>query len=119
MGLPVWAVAIWLFFRIAGSVVILPVIEEVAFRGFLLRRLVSADFQSVGHRQLTWPAIIISSALFGFLHDQWLAGTLAGMIYAAVYGYRGRLSDAVIAHATTNAMITVVALSSGYWQFWS
>ena len=44
---------------------------------------------------------------------------LAGMIYAAVYSYRGRLSDAVIAHATTNAMITVVALGSGHWQFWS
>ena len=119
MGLPEWAVAIWLIFRIAGSVVVLPVIEEVAFRGYLLRRLMSADFQSVDPRQLSWPALVISSALFGFLHDQWLAGMLAGMIYAAVYCHRGRLSDAVIAHATTNALITVVALSSGHWQFWS
>ena len=60
MGLPGWAVAIWLIVRIAGSVVVLPVIEEAAFRGFLLRRLVSADFQSVDPRQLTWPALVIS-----------------------------------------------------------
>lgn len=119
MGLPEWAVAIWLFFRIAGSVVVLPVIEEVAFRGYLFRRLVSADFQSVDPRRLSWPALVISSAVFGLLHDQWLAGMLAGMIYAAVYCRRGRLSDAVIAHSTTNAFITVVALSSGHWQFWS
>jgi exosortase E/protease (VPEID-CTERM system) len=117
--LPQWAIAIWLLFRIAGSVVVLPVIEEAAFRGYLLRRLVSADFQSVDPRQLSWPALVISSALFGFLHDHWLAGMLAGMIYAAVYCHRGRLSDAVLAHATTNALITIVALSSGHWQFWS
>jgi len=119
MGLSNWALATWLTLRVAGSVAIVPLIEEIAFRGYLLRRLVSADFQSVRPRQLTWPACVISSALFGLLHLHWLAGTLAGLIYAAVYCRRGRLSDAVLAHATTNALITLVALTTGHWQFWS
>jgi exosortase E/protease (VPEID-CTERM system) len=119
IGLPNWALAIWLILRVAGSVAIVPLIEEIAFRGYLLRRLVSADFQLVGPRQLTWPALLISSALFGLLHPHWLAGMLAGLIYAAVYCRRGRLSDTVLAHATTNALITLVALTTGQWQFWS
>jgi CAAX prenyl protease-like protein len=119
VGLPGWAIAIWLLFRIAGSLLVLPLIEEAAFRGYLLRRLTSADFESVSPRPLNWPALLISSALFGLLHDQWLAGFLAGAIYAGVYSFRGRLLDAVVAHGTTNGLLALAALVSGQWQFWS
>jgi membrane protease YdiL (CAAX protease family) len=44
---------------------------------------------------------------FGLLHGQWLAGTLAGMLYAGA-AVRGRqLWIAVVAHATTNLMFGV------------
>ena len=64
IGLPGWAVAIWLIVRIAGSVVVLPVIEEAAFRGFLLRRLVSADFQSVDPRRAALARAASSPRLY-------------------------------------------------------
>ena len=77
-----WAAAAWLFFRVFGSVVMVPLAEELAFRGYLVRRLIAADFESVPVDRFTWPSFLISSLLFGAMHQRWIAGTLAGMLYA-------------------------------------
>jgi exosortase E/protease (VPEID-CTERM system) len=119
VGSSAWFMALWLVFRVAGSVVVIPLVEEVAFRGYLLRRLVARDFRDVTPGRLTMAAVLISSLLFGLLHNQWFAGTLAGLAYAAVYSRRGRVADAVIAHATTNGLITLAALTTGQWSLWS
>ena len=79
----------WLFARVVGSVVTVPIVEELAFRGFLLRRLVARDFEAVTPRQFTWFSLVASSACFGALHGRWLAGILAGLAYAAAYRHRG------------------------------
>lgn len=115
---PGWAV-VWLVFRAVGSVVTVPLTEELAFRGYLTRRLQAANFTEVPPGRLTLFALIASSLLFGALHGRWLAGTLAGAAYAGVYHRRGRLSDAVLAHATTNALLTVHVLATGDWPLWS
>jgi exosortase E/protease (VPEID-CTERM system) len=106
-----WAVA-WRAARAVGFVVVAPVAEELAFRGYLIRRLIARDFRSVPEGRLTWRSALISSALFGALHSRWLAGTLAGLLYALAYRRRGRLGDAVLAHATTNALLVAYALAT-------
>jgi CAAX prenyl protease-like protein len=113
-----WAAA-WVIFRVVGSVVTVPMAEELAFRGYLTRRLMAADFESVPLRRFSWPAVLVSSLLFGVLHGRWLAGFLAGLAYALVLSRRGRLSDAVLAHATTNALIAGYVLATGTWSLWA
>jgi exosortase E/protease (VPEID-CTERM system) len=109
----------WIVLRVLGAVVTVPIAEELAFRGFLLRRLVSADFESVAWRSFQWLPFVISSMAFGILHgDRWLAGTMAGMIYALVLMRRGKIGEAVIAHATTNALLAAWVLSTSQWQLW-
>jgi exosortase E/protease (VPEID-CTERM system) len=109
----------WLAFRALAAVVTVPIAEELAFRGFLLRRLISADFESVSLRTLTVASMLISSAAFGLLHgDRWLAGTLAGMLYAGALLWRGRIGDAVVAHGVTNALIAACVLFGGNWSLW-
>src|SRR5262249_36463868 len=104
---------------IAAAVVTAPVAEELAFRGFLIRRVISADFESLGLRQFTYFSVLLSSTVFGFLHgDRWIAGTIAGLAYAAALLRRGRIGDAVVAHATTNALIAAWVLLSGHWRLW-
>lgn len=111
--------AIWLAFRIFGTVVTVPIVEELAFRGFLLRRFVSDDFERVGPAAITRTAIVLSSLAFGMLHgEQWLAATLAGSIYAVAYLRRGAIGDAVAAHATTNLLVAIAALATDQWQLW-
>jgi exosortase E/protease (VPEID-CTERM system) len=109
----------WLTTRAVGAVLTVPFAEELAFRGFLTRRLISADFESVPPGQFRWMSFLVSSAAFGILHDRWLEGTLAGMLYAIAYYRRGSIGDAFVAHATTNGMLTADALVSGDWSLWS
>lgn len=114
---PFWA-TIWLIFRILGAVVTVPLAEELAFRGYLLRRLQSADWHALPMRRFSWLALIVSSVLFGLMHSNWLAGTLAGLVYAGAVYCRGRLGDAVLAHATTNALLAAYVLATGAWGMW-
>ena len=109
----------WLAFRVVGSVLTVPIAEELAFRGYLIRRLVAADFTTVCHGQFTWLSFLISSTLFGALHGRWLAGTLAGMAYALALYRRGEIVDAIVAHATTNALIAGFVLATANWSLWS
>jgi exosortase E/protease (VPEID-CTERM system) len=114
---PYWA-AVWVAGRIVGGVVVAPLAEELAFRGYLLRRLRAADFEQVPPGHTSWVAIGLSSVAFGLLHGElWPAGTAAGVVYALAYGRRGRLADAVLAHAVTNALVAAAALL-GFWGFW-
>jgi exosortase E/protease (VPEID-CTERM system) len=118
-ALPYPARVTWLTFRTLAAVVTVPLAEELAFRGFLLRRLVSSDFQLVDFRRSSYFALAVSSIVFGLMHgDRWLAGTLAGVVYALVMLGRGRIGDAVVAHATTNALLALMVLAGGNWQLW-
>ena len=109
----------WMFGRVVGSVALAPLVEELAFRGYLIRRLIARDFAAVSPTRLTWTSLLISSLLFGALHQRWLAGAAAGVIYALAQRRRGELADSVVAHATTNALLATQALATGDWSSWS
>jgi exosortase E/protease (VPEID-CTERM system) len=109
----------WLIFRTAAAIVTVPIAEELAFRSFLNRRLISADFEALNPRRYTYLSVIVSSVAFGLLHGrQWLAGVLAGLVFAAALLRRGRIGDAVVAHATANALLAVWVLQGGRWYLW-
>jgi CAAX prenyl protease-like protein len=108
----------WLIARVLGSVVIVPVAEELAFRGYLLRRLIDSDFTAVSPKQITAASFLISSVAFGVLHGRWLAGVLAGMIYALAQYRRGQISDAIVAHSVTNGLLAADVLIFGHWAYW-
>jgi len=119
-SVPVATAGTWLAARGIGYVVAIPIVEELAFRGFLGRRLVSADFQSIPAGRFSWLPFLASSVLFGAMHGHlWIAGTLAGMAFALALYRRGAIGDAVQAHATTNGLLMLYALATGHWSAWS
>jgi exosortase E/protease (VPEID-CTERM system) len=109
----------WIATRIFGSVLIVPIAEELAYRGYLMRRLVKADFESVPFHGVRWPALAGTAIVFGLAHGAlWLPGIVAGLAYGLLVVRRGRLGEAVAAHAVTNALIAVTSLLWGQWQLW-
>ncbi len=115
----------WIGFRVAAAVITVPIAEELAFRGYLARRLISREFDSVSFNSLTALSISLSSAVFGLEHMknlmdwQHLAlGTLAGLAFAAALRWRGRMGDAVIAHAVSNLLLAAWVLGFGDWAQW-
>ena len=109
----------WIACRVLGSIIVFPVVEELAFRGFLLRRLIRADFTEVSLRPFDVKAFLVSSLAFGAVHQSPWAGTLVGMLYALAQNWRGRTGDAILAHAVTNAILAGGALLGGRWAFWT
>jgi CAAX prenyl protease-like protein len=109
----------WLAIRVAAAVVTVPIAEELAFRGFLLRRISSADVESLAYRAVTPLAILLSSAAFGLMHGKlWLEGIVAGVAYALLVKQTGRLGEAVAAHSTTNLLLAIWVPARGDWGLW-
>jgi CAAX prenyl protease-like protein len=105
--------------RLLGSVAIVPIAEELAFRGYLVRRLTSSDFTAVPSSRFSLVPLLASSAAFGLLHQRWLAGMLAGMVFYLAQSLRGRLADAIVAHAVANLLIALAVIGAGRWELWS
>ncbi len=119
-NLPLWGQIVWLAVRVVGHVVAAPLVEELAFRGYLMRRIATNPFQSVPPGEFSWLSFVVTSVLFGLLHGQaWIAGTLAGMAFALALRRRGKLVDAVVAHGTANGLLGVYVLVTGKWALWS
>jgi exosortase E/protease (VPEID-CTERM system) len=118
-ALPASGRVAWLVFRTLAAVITVPIAEELAFRGFLIRRLISENFDSLDPRRYTYAAVLISSVAFGLMHgERWVAGTVAGILYAIALLRRGRIGDAIVAHAITNAGLAAWVLLRGDWGLW-
>jgi uncharacterized protein len=105
-------------FRLAGAALVVPIMEELFWRSFLMRWIERQDFLSVPATEVGLRAILISSALFGSEHSLWFAGILAGLAYAWLYRTYNTLWAPIVAHATTNLVLGLWVLQSGAWQFW-
>jgi exosortase E/protease (VPEID-CTERM system) len=109
----------WLAGRIVGAVLIVPIAEELAYRGFLMRRLIDANFESVAYRRVHLWALMTTSVIFGLAHGAlWAPGIAAGIAFGAIVILRGALGEAVLAHAVANALLTLCVLAGGQWQLW-
>ena len=104
--------------RIFGAAAVVPVMEELFWRSFILRWIDKPEFLEVDPRRISFKALLFSSLLFGFEHTLWFAGILAGLAYGWLYKRRGNLWSPIAAHATTNLLLGVWVLSTGNWQFW-
>lgn len=108
----------WLLLRSIGSIITVPLAEELAFRGYMLSKLCGREAAMNDKLPLNWFAIAGSSLAFGLLHGAWMAGTLAGFLYAWARYRRGRVLDAVLAHMVTNALVTIYVLLTSQWVYW-
>jgi exosortase E/protease (VPEID-CTERM system) len=109
----------WLASRIATSVLIVPLAEEIAYRGYLTRRLISSDFESVAFQSIGWLPLTAGALLFGLAHGAlWLPGIAAGLAYGVLVIRTGRMGEAVMAHAVTNGLVAIAAIEYGQWNLW-
>lgn len=109
----------WIACRVGAAVLTVPVAEELAYRGYLLRRLVKPDFESVAFREIRWPVLALVSVAFGATHGAlWLPGIAAGFAFGLLVIKSGRIGEAAAAHAIANALLAGYVLSFDQWQLW-
>ncbi|MDT9001731.1 CAAX prenyl protease-related protein [Paucibacter sp. APW11] len=114
-GQPLWNLIVprWL-----GAALLVPVMEELFWRSFLMRWLQQPQFERVVPQQVGLRALALSTFVFMLVHTLWLAAIVAGLAYALLYMRTGKLWTAVIAHGVTNGVLGLWVVWSGNWQFW-
>jgi CAAX prenyl protease-like protein len=110
----------WFFIvaRILGASLVVPVLEEVFFRSFLYRYIAKPDFQSVSLGLFALTPFLLTAAIFGLEHEEWLAGILCGFAYQGLVIWKKRLGDAIVAHGITNLLLGLWVVWKGDWKFW-
>ncbi len=109
-GLSAGGLAVWAAARVLGTALLVPVVEEMFFRGYLLTRL---DGPQPWRRAV---AVILSSLAFALLHGRWIEAGLAGLVFAAVTLRRRRVTDAIWAHVVANSAVAALAAWRGDWS---
>jgi CAAX prenyl protease-like protein len=111
--------SIWIACRTLGAVLIVPVAEELAYRGYLMRVLCSRDFDTLPLAAVGGRALLVSSIVFGASHGAlWFPGILAGAAYGWLAMRTNSLGEAVCAHAVTNMFLAFEVGLWGHWQLW-
>lgn len=108
-----------LIFRTVRAVLIVPIVEELFWRGWLMRWLIKPDFQSVPLGTYNAQAFWITAVLFAVEHGSfWDVGLMAGVIYNWLMIRTKSLGDCILAHAITNGILSGYVLATGKWQYW-
>lgn len=111
--------ALWIAGRVTTAILILPLTEELAYRGYLLRRLVSTDFEAVSFTAVGSIPLLLASVGYGILDGPlWPAGMAAGILFGLLLIRTRRMGEAVAAHVVCNALVCIAVLFWHQWQLW-
>ena len=115
--LPYWLTVTFRFLRL---VVVVPLVEEIFWRGFLLRYLINEKFDQVPLGTFSWLSFAVVTIAFCFAHSMadWPAAAITGALYNWVAYKTKSLSTCVVAHALTNALLGGWIMYTKQWGFW-
>lgn len=105
-------------FRLFGTALVVPIMEEIFWRSFFLRYIIHKDFAGIPIGLFTWPSFVICSLLFGLEHYLIIAGIVAGIAYNLLLYHTKSISQCILSHATTNLVLGIYVIYSGQWRFW-
>ena len=104
--------------RLAGAVLVVPLMEELFWRSFVLRYLINNEFTTVPVGTFTWGSFAAVAVLFGLEHHYIIAGVMAGVAYNLLAVYTRSIAQCVLSHGVTNLVLGIYVLTTGKWQFW-
>ena len=115
-GSSVWAV--FLGVRLYGLVLMVPVMEEMFWRSFLLRYLTHHDFRRLPVGTFSASALAVVTLASAIAHPEWPVALVASLAYAFWLRSTRSLFGTIVAHAATNAALGGYVLATGKWQYW-
>ncbi len=104
--------------RLLGASLVVPVMEELFWRSFLMRYLVDVNFRSVAIGAFSWLSFLGVAVLFGTVHHRIVLGIIAGVLYGLLLVYQKKLRGVTWAHAVTNLGLGIYVLMTEKWAFW-
>lgn len=107
-----------LWSRIIRAVILVPIIEELFWRAWLMRWIISPRFEQVKLGEYTPASFWFTAALFASEHGSyWDVGLIAGIAYNWWMIRTRSLGDCILAHAVTNGCLCWYVVAAGHWQY--
>ena len=105
--------------RVLRTVAIVPLVEELFWRQWLMRWIIDQDFERVPAGAYSLRSFWLVAVLFASEHGPyWDVGLAAGILYNWWMIRVKNLGDLVLAHAVTNACLSGYVMLAGKWQYW-
>jgi CAAX prenyl protease-like protein len=114
---PSWA---WFLFgfRVLGIALVVPVMEELFWRGFLMRYLISEDFTKVALGTYRPVSFLVTTGFFAAVHgEEWPLAVIAGLLYGGWFIWTRNLGNVMLAHGVTNLALALYCLLENDWHF--
>ncbi|CAN2045202.1 CAAX prenyl protease-related protein [Candidatus Magnetomoraceae bacterium gMMP-1] len=112
--------ACWSFIiiRFIGLAALVPIAEELFWRGFLMRWIISPEWEKQKLGQYTFQSFIWVTLLFTLAHPEWLAAAIYCTILNILIYWKHDLWNCIIAHGVSNLTLGIYVLSTANWDLW-
>ena len=112
-----WSTLVLRFIRL---VIVVPFVEEIFWRGFLLRYLISEKFEAVPFGTFSWFSFAVVTVAFCCSHSlpDWPAALITGALYNSVAYRTKSLGSCILAHSLTNLSLGLWIVAMKQWGFW-
>jgi uncharacterized protein len=105
--------------RAVRAVILVPIVEELFWRAWLMRWIIAPDFEKVPLGKYTAMSFWAVALLFASEHGSyWDVGLVTGVIYNAWMVKSKSLGDLILTHAVTNACLSIYVIAAGKWEYW-
>jgi len=105
--------------RCIRAIIIVPIVEELFWRAWLMRWLINTSFSRVRLGTYTAFSFWLTALLFASEHGPyWDVGLLTGVVYNLWMIRTKSVANCIVMHAVTNALLSGYVLKSGQWQYW-
>lgn len=104
--------------KMAGMILIAPLIEELFVRNYLHRVFIKTDFEKVKQGTFSWTSFIITTLFFGIAHNRWLVGLITGVLLNLVYYRQKNIGSCIVAHYTANFCLAIFVIFTQNWFLW-
>lgn len=114
-----WAATVFRFLR---AVVVVSLVEELLWRGFLMRFILNpdGDYWKVPFGTFSWKSYLVVTALVVFIHSpaDWAAAFVWGTLMYCCAIWTRSLLACVVMHGVANFLMGWYALSFGKYGLW-
>ena len=108
-----------LVLRTLRSAALVPILEELFWRGWLMRWLIDPEFEKVPLGTYARGAFWITAALFAAEHGPyWDVGLVAGILFNYWMVRTRSLGDLILPHAVANLALSLYVIGAGKWEYW-
>jgi uncharacterized protein len=116
--LPATARASFIAVRFYGLVLMVPLVEELFWRSFLVRWIAHHDFRAVPIGRVTWLAALLTSVLFALAHPEWLPAFITGLLWVGLLRWSRSVATCLVSHVVANMGLGAWILARGAWHLW-